>query len=156
LTSWAGSQSTPSLLKREPPEPVLAAHDEKTPKKTPVAPYEPAGQPEAVAKQQPKPAEPKLAAPDLAIPQLGEPPLLPGFNTLPDLPLGPMPTERSPLAGPPPSHGQEKPGAVTAAPLPENAPGVVPPMPRLPGASAPAAVQTAPERAEAVANELHS
>jgi len=160
LTSWAGSESTPSLVKREkveaveatlqPAEPVLAARDQNKPEKTPFAPYEPAGQPQAVAKQEPKPPEPKLP-----IPELNEPELLPGFNALPELPLAPIPGDGSPLAGPPPPPVQEKPGAVTAAPLPQNPTGMVPPMPRLPGAPPPVAVQTAPG-AEAVANELHS
>ena len=148
LSSWMATDSVPSLVKREKVEavePVVAAREKEKPDE-PVAPYEPAGQPEAVAKEEPRPAEPKLP-----MPELGEPELLPGFNALPDLSLG-----AAPLAGPPASPVEENPAAVTAAPLPSTAPGVVPPMPRLPGGPAPVAVQTAPGGSEAVANELDS
>jgi len=161
LTSWVGSESTPSLVKREkveageatllPAEPVLAARDQKKPEKTPLVPYVPAGQPQTVAKQLPKQPETKLP-----IPELPEPELLPGFNALLDLPLAPSPGDGSPLAGPHPPPVLEKPGEVTAAPLPQNPPGMVPPIPRLPGATAPVAVQTAPPQAETAANELNS
>jgi peptidoglycan hydrolase-like protein with peptidoglycan-binding domain len=150
LSSWMGADSVPSLMKREKVEPletesVIAASQEEKPEE----PVEPAAPPDTLAKEQPKPAEPELA-----MPRFDEPELLPGFNALPDLPMGAAPDAGSPFAGPP-VPAQEKPAAVTSVPLPDVVPGAVPPMPRLPGAPAPVAVQTAPERAEAV-NELHS
>ncbi|MCX5771526.1 MAG: AAA family ATPase [Candidatus Hydrogenedentes bacterium] len=158
LTSWVGGGSTPSLVKREkiqpleaapqPPQPILAAREENKPQKTP----EPAPRPDVVAKQEPKPDLP--TPPMIGLPD--EPELLPGFNSLPDLPLRPIPGETPPLTEPTSPPAQDKPGEVTAAPLPQTPSGVVPPMPRLPGAPAPVAVQTAPLASEAVDNELHS